>query len=105
MTKGSLTPGQRRALEIIEQLDFARIEGLTIRDGEPCYEKPPRIVEKIKLDSDSEHCPAPSNPDFVLSKDFVRLFEQFRRLRDCVVDIEVQHFRLVLERLPEDLTR
>jgi hypothetical protein len=101
MTKGSLNPGQRRILEIIEELRFGRIEQLSIHDGEPCYARAPRIVQEIKLGSESGRQPEHSSTDLALKKEFHDLFNELGRLRDGIVDIEIRHsvpFRLVLER-------
>jgi hypothetical protein len=50
MTKSSLNAVQRQTVEIIESLGFGSIERLSVRDGLPCYEPEPRIVQAIKLD-------------------------------------------------------
>jgi hypothetical protein len=101
MTKSSLTPCQRRIVEIIEALGFGVIERLTICDGLPCYDPEPRIVQAIKLASGPERQPDRSGADLTLKKEFESLFDQLTRLRDDIVDIEVQHnlpFKLVLQR-------
>jgi hypothetical protein len=93
-------------VELIEALGFGVIERLLIRGGLPCYDPEPRIVQAIKLDSESERQPARSDADLTLKKEFESLFEQLSRLRDGIVDIEVRHnapFRLVLERRYEEL--
>jgi hypothetical protein len=105
VTRSSLTPGQRQTREIIHKLGFGRIEGLTIRHGEPRFEKPPRIVQEIKLSSEPEGGGVRGGADFTLKNDFDRLFNQLDGLCDGLVDIEVKHrlpFRLVLERRYED---
>ncbi len=107
MTKSSLNPGQRQTVEIIEALGFGVIERLLIREGQPCYDRAPRIVEEIKLGSEPEQQqPDRCCADLKLKKEFENLFDQLSRLRDGVVDIEVRHslpFRLVLERRLEAL--
>lgn len=104
--KPSLNPAQRRTVEIIEALGFGVIERLSIRDGSPCYEPEPRIVQTIKLDSEPERQSDGGHADLTLKKEFESLFNQLTRLHDGVVDIEVRHslpFRLVLERRVEAL--
>jgi hypothetical protein len=106
MTKSSLDPGRRWTVEIIEALGFGVIEGLTIRDGLPCYDPEPRIVQAIKLASGPERQPDRSGTELTLKKEFENLFDQLRRLRDGIVDIEVQHnlpFKLVLQRRYQEL--
>src|SRR5260370_1299419 len=106
MTKRSLTAEQSRLLEMIEGLGFGRIEQLSIQDGAPRYERPPRIIEEIKLGSGVPQRYDNSNADQMLKKEFACLFDHLARLRDGAVDIEVRHalpFRLVLERRYKDL--
>jgi hypothetical protein len=106
MTKFSLNPGQRRTVEIIEALGFGVIEHLSIRDGSPCFEPEPHIVQTIKLDSEPEQQPDCRHADVTLKNQFQCLFNQLTRFRNGIVDIEVRHslpFRLVLERRPEAL--
>jgi hypothetical protein len=106
MTKSSLETNQRRTVEIIEALGFGVIERLLIRGGLPCYEREPRIVQRIKLGSEPQWQPEGGDADFTLKKEFVDLFDQLGRLRDGVVNIEVQHsspFRLDLERRYQEL--
>jgi hypothetical protein len=106
MTKSSLEPNQRRIAEIIEALGFGKIERLLIRDGLPFYEPEPRIVQAIKLASEPRRQPDRTCADLTLKKEFESLFDQLTRLRDGVVDIEVQHgapFKLVLERSYREL--
>lgn len=101
MTRSSLDPGQRLTVEIIEALGFGVIERLLVRDGLPCYESEPRIVQTIKLASEPERQPDRSSAVLTLKKEFQSLFQQLTQLQDGMVDIEVRHsapFRLVVER-------
>ena len=107
MTKSSLSPAQRRTLEIVEKLVFGRIEGLSVRDGQPCYNPAPRIEQQIKLGSERQPQPLVDNPDdFTLQKEFASLFDQLSGLRNAIVEIEIRHglpFRLLVERHFEEL--
>ena len=106
MTKSSLNPWQRRIVEITETLSFGVIEGLLIRGGLPYYVPEPVIVQEIKLNSKPPQQLAYDHANLTLKKEFESLFDQLTRLRDGVVDIEVQHgapFKLVLERSYREL--
>jgi hypothetical protein len=101
ITNESLGQSQRRTVEIIETLGFGVLQGLSIRDGQPCFEPAPRIVQSVKLDSDAESRSECANPESALKKQFQVLFRHLNELREGTVDIEVCHglpFRLVLER-------
>jgi hypothetical protein len=104
MTKFSLNADQFRTMEIIEALGFGVIEGLVIRGGLPCYEPEPVIFQTIKLGLTSDRQSDDDRAD--LKQEFVSLFDQFRRLGDGVVDIEVLHripFKLVVSRRYQEL--
>ena len=99
MPKPALVPSQAWIVETCGALGFGVIERLAIRGGLPCFEPEPRIIQTVKLDSDSEHQthPAEGTP----KKQFSRLFEELSRLDDATVDVEFRHgvpFRLVIER-------
>jgi hypothetical protein len=104
MTKSSLSSDQRRTVAVIEALGFGVIERLFIRGGLPCFEPEPMIVQTIKLESQPARRHDPNLAD--LKQEFVSLFDQFSRLRDGVVDIEVLHglpFKLVVSRRYQEL--
>jgi hypothetical protein len=88
-------------MEIIEELVFGRIEQLRIRDGLPCYDPAPRVLQEFKLSSEPERHPDHDTTVVTLKREFERLFDHLNRLSDGMVNIEVRHrlpFRLVLER-------
>jgi hypothetical protein len=92
-----------QTVEIIEALGFGVIVGLSIRDGLPCYDPEPRVVQTIKLASGPGRQPDRSCADLTLKKEFEELFDQLTQLVNAVVDIEVQHslpFKIVRMRKP-----
>ncbi len=91
MTRRSLTPSQRRTVELIERLGFGRIEQLSIRDGDPCYAQPPHVVEEVKLGSESERRPEHSHDHLTLQKEFISLFNELRRMQNGIVAVEIRH--------------
>jgi hypothetical protein len=96
----SLQPSQRLTVEIIEALGFGVIQGLSISDGQPCFDSPPKIVQSVKLGSPPERLRGCRDTD-TPKKEFVQLFARLSELPDGTVDIEVQHglpFRLIVER-------
>ena len=100
-TKARLSAPRRRLLELMQRLNFGRIERLTIRGGEPMFDPPPRVVEEIKFGG--EHGPRSELGfrDFALKAQVQDLFEQLGRLGDGRVEsLEVQHglpFRMKVE--------
>jgi hypothetical protein len=79
--KSSLTPGQRRLLELMQELNFGRIENLFIERGDPWFEPAPRIVQKFKIGS-GENGPRPEGllEDFWLKRQVIDLFELLTRV-------------------------
>ena len=100
-TQGSLLNGEARLLQIMRQLEFGRIENLTVRAGEPIFNPPPKISRDIKFGSDSDSNQEPPNDDFLLKIHVNELFDHLERIGDgSVAVIEVKHglpFRLVFE--------
>jgi hypothetical protein len=87
VTKRSLSAPRRRLVELMQRLHFGEVLGLHIRDGEPAFDPPPRLVRDIKLASDD--CPRPGRgpDDFLLKAQVVELFQLFDRLRNGVIDL------------------
>ncbi|HEY1754186.1 MAG TPA: hypothetical protein VGG72_02235 [Bryobacteraceae bacterium] len=101
-TKSSLSMAQKRLLEIMQKTNFGRIQGLMVRDGQPVFDPPPRIVKDVKLGAaDSEARAELEVADFALKREHIELFENLRRMGDGTVEsIEIKSglpFRITLE--------
>jgi hypothetical protein len=100
-TKRSLDPAQLKLVEAIEALVFGRIAHLYIRGGKPCFERAPRIVQEIKIDSEPQRRSDHGGADLTLKKQFETLFDQLSQLGDGLVDVEIRHgipFKLFVRR-------
>ena len=53
ITKSSLSEPQRQLIELMQRLNFGRIEALHVQDGEPMFDPAPRIVQKVKIGADN----------------------------------------------------
>jgi hypothetical protein len=101
-TKSSLSAPQKRLLETMQQMNFGRIESLTIHKGEPVFTPLPRIVKDVKLGS-ADNAPRPElhTMDFALKREHVELFENIRRIGDGTIErIEIKAglpFRILFE--------
>ena len=79
-------------LGIMQQLYFGKIEGLTVRNSEPCFKPPPQITQEIKLCAQATRRPVSDNEDFHLKRCVIELFGHINTLSDgSVVTIEVRH--------------
>jgi hypothetical protein len=47
--KSSLSDPQRRLVELMQRLNFGRIEDLIIRGGEPVFDPAPKVIQKVKI--------------------------------------------------------
>jgi hypothetical protein len=102
MMKSSQSPARQALIDVMQNLNFGRIENLLVCQGEPVFNPtPPRIVRDIKLGGENGARPEATISDFALKTQVTELFEHLRHLGDGSVRvIEVKHglpFRLVIE--------
>jgi len=71
-----------RLVEMMQALNFGRIEALTIRGGQPVFDPPPHVVQKIKMGADNGPRPEVGYHDFRLKDGLVELLELIERLHD-----------------------
>lgn len=99
-SKSSLSPARRRLVELMQDLNFGRVERLEVLDGQPVFDPPPRIVREIKFGAQNEPRPEGVLRDFVLKAQLVEFFACLDTLGDGVLErLEVQHglpFRVVV---------
>jgi hypothetical protein len=80
MGKASLSEPRRRLVELMQRVNFGRIEGLAVRAGEPVLAPPPRVVNEIKFGGENGPRPELAAADFALKAQVVELFHHFDRL-------------------------
>ncbi|GIW56164.1 MAG: hypothetical protein KatS3mg082_2568 [Nitrospiraceae bacterium] len=104
VTKASLSPARRRLLELFQQVNFGRVERLSIQNGEPQFDPPPRIVREVKFGSENGPRPEVDADNFLLKTQVVELFQHFDQLGTGTIDvIEVKHglpFRMIVSEVP-----
>jgi hypothetical protein len=100
-TNAALSPGRKDLVQLMQRLNFGRIEGLEIRNGEPVFEPAPRIIQDIKIGGENGPRPELAIKDFALRSAVIELFEHLSRIGDGTLEsIEVKHgmpFKLVVE--------
>jgi hypothetical protein len=90
--KSRLSPARRELVELLQEVNFGRVEGLAVRAGQPVFSPPPRVVREVKFGGDNGPRPERAAGDFELKAQVVDLFAALDRLGDGVVDlIEVKH--------------
>ena len=80
ITKSSLTPALARLVELLQALNFGRVEALTIRAGQPVFDPPPRVVQKLKMGADNAPRPEMGYADFRLKDGVIELLQMIARL-------------------------
>lgn len=100
-TKSSLSPSRAQLIEQMQRLGFGTIENLTIRDGEPVIDPPPRVIRDLKLGGENGPRPESDLGEFVLKAQVVDLLSHFDSWGDAtVLSLEIKHglpFRVQVE--------
>jgi len=100
-TKSSLSHQQTRLIEVMQELNFGQVQDLVVRDGEPVFDPPPRVVREVKFGGENGPRPESAKGDFALKVQVRELLAQLEALGDGVVEcIEVKHglpFKMTVE--------
>jgi hypothetical protein len=92
VTLGAVGPENRRLVEMMQSVNFGRIEGLVVRGGKPGFDPRPRVIREIKFGGENGPRPETARADFTLRTEVRELFAQLEALGDAVVSsIEVKH--------------
>ena len=88
----SLTPAQRRLVEFIHPVNYGRIEGLSVQNGQPVLDPPPRRLFQEKFSAKKQAEPKPSPAELATKPQVAQLMERLSSLADgTVVSIEIQN--------------
>lgn len=100
LTKAELPEPRQRLVELMQTINFGRIEDLPVRAGNPVLDPPPRVVREIKIGGDNGSRPERDAGNFLLKEQVVELLRHLDHLRDGMVAVlEVKHglpFRLLV---------
>jgi hypothetical protein len=103
-SKHALSEQRRGLLEMMQRVNFGRIEGLVVRNGEPVFDPGPRIIREIKLGGENSPRPELDRVDFGLKPQVIELFQHLNELGNGAIEcLDVKHglpFRLVIEQNP-----
>lgn len=98
--KGGLSLSRRRLVELMQQVNFGRLEGVRVCDAEPVLDPQPGIVREIKFGGDNRPRRELATDDFALKAQVVELFEHLDRVRDCRIEtLDIKHglpFRMLI---------
>src|SRR5687767_11562343 len=65
LSKASLSPLRQQLLLLMQRLNFGRIEGLVIKDGDPVLDPLPRVIRELKFGGDNLPRPEARVDDFL----------------------------------------
>ena len=87
----------------MQRLNFGRIEGLRIHNGEPVFEPAPRMIRDIKIGGENGQRPELVIKDFALKSGVIELFDHLSRIGNGTLEsLEIKHgmpFKLVVEQM------
>ena len=85
----------------MQRLGFGTIEHLVVRDGEPVFDPPPRVIREVKFGSENGPRPEADLGDFALKAQVRDLLDHLGSLRNAtILRLEVKHglpFRMEVE--------
>lgn len=86
-TKRSLSVPRQMLVELMQGVNFGRIEGLAIRHADPVLDPPPRVVKEVRFGLPSSPREERSREDFSLKKSLLELFDILDRLGDGTIEV------------------
>ena len=91
-TKSSLSNPEQWLVELMQTLNFGRIEELHIRAGRPAIDPAPTVIQKLKIGGENGPRPERAHDDFLLKRQTIEMLEALRHIGDGkVLAIEVKH--------------
>lgn len=101
LKKHDVSDARQRLIELMQRINFGRIEQITVRDGEPIFDPPPRPIREIKFCSESGPRPETDVRNFELKAQVVDLLRTLDEVQNGTIEVLfVQHglpFRMAVE--------
>jgi hypothetical protein len=92
LTKLSLSPARRWLVELMQDLNFGRLEKLHVRDGEPVLDPTPLVRREIVFGKNNTPNSARDKDDFALKEQLIELFDLFDQQGSVTVEsLVIQH--------------
>ncbi len=99
-SKRDLSRGKARLVEVMQDINFGRLERLQIRDGEPVLDSELEIVREIKFGGENGPRQERQADDFLLKSQVIELLAFISQLRIGVIEVlEIKHglpFRILV---------
>ena len=98
--KSTLTVSRSHLVELMQDINFGRIENLRVRGGQPAFDGMVRVVREVKFGGENGPRPESQCSDFTLKGPVVEMLQYFDRLGNCHIDVlEIKHglpFRMLV---------
>lgn len=90
--KSNLSTDHRKLLELMQSINFGRIENILVEDGRPVITRDTRVEREVKLGGANGPRPELESPNYALKQSQVELFNQIAQMEDGLISqIEVKH--------------
>lgn len=99
--KKDLSPTRQRLVEKMQRLNFGHIENLHVRNGEPLFDPPPRVIRSVKLGGDNGPRHEATKDDFPIQDEVIELFNILDQIGDGVVERGAAEKSFRFFRIPE----
>ena len=106
--KSVLSKSQSRLVEILQRLNYGRVEELHVRNGEPVFDPAPRIIQKLKMGGENGPRPESALQDFLLKHQTIEMLQAIADLGEGKIlaiecksglcfSLEIEHRDAVIE--------
>ena len=86
-TKRALSPARRHLVELMQRLNFGRIEALRICGGEPVLNPSPTVIREYKFCAENGPRPEAGRPDCRLKNQVCALMQLLDDLGNGVIEV------------------
>lgn len=90
--KSNLSPDHQKLLELMQNINFGRIENILVEDGRPVITTDTRVEREIRLGGVIGSRPELESKNFALKQAQVEMFNLIAQMDEgCISRIEVKH--------------
>ena len=90
--KSVLSESQSRLVELLQRLNFGRVESLHVRNGEPVFDPAPRVIQKLKMGGENGPRPESALRDFLLKHQTIEMLQAIADLGEGeILALEVKN--------------
>jgi len=104
LSKQDLSSSRARLVELMQSINFGRIERLSVRNGQPVLHPSPAIVREHLFGGENGPRPESASADFLLKRKVLDLFAFLDQLKNGTIDVlEIKHglpFRATVTEVP-----